>query len=316
MTNEQAYLKPTSVTEALAMAAAAGGDFRYVAGGTDLMPARFQGNDRSTTLIDITGLDALRGIVRQDGMLRIGSLVTLEELAGDTEVETAFPALAEAARSAASPVLRLTATIGGNILCENRCSFYNQSAWWRDAIGLCLKCDGTVCIATGGTRKCFSRFVSDTAPVLIALEARLVIRDAGGDREMALENLYTGDGIRPHHLEPGAIVQHILVPVSAPRRCSFLKLRPRESVDFTSLTTAVSVSGSGNVRLVVGGADPMPVVVTGTAEEASRLLKRAMKKPRVVDNDIYTRRYRKDMIGVFLRRGLEAVGLPVPEETG
>ncbi|QQS72654.1 MAG: FAD binding domain-containing protein [Flavobacteriales bacterium] len=107
----------------------------------------------------------------------------------------------------ASPIVRRSATLGGSLLCENRCSFYNQSEWWRDAVGNCLKCDGDVCIATGGRKACFSKLASDTAPVLIAMEAQLEVVTAEGIQTIPLESIYTGDGVDPRNLPPTALIR-------------------------------------------------------------------------------------------------------------
>lgn len=283
--------------------------FRFIAGGTDLLVNKFQGNEQSECLIDITAIHELKSNSVQNKMLKIGSLVTLDALAGIPEIISSFPALIEAAISAASPVLRKSATIGGNILCENRCSFYNQSEWWREAVGYCLKCDGDVCIATGGKKKCFSRFVSDTAPVLIACDAQIEVEDRKGTQMIPLEKIYTGDGIKPRNLSSTALIRNICLPLNEKYECVFMKLRPRESMDFTSLTTAVSVSSSGRVRIVIGGVDPRPVVITGGLYERDELMKKAIKTPRIIDNDVYSRPYRKEMIGVFVNRSFEKLEL-------
>lgn len=310
MIAEKTYHQPKSVREAIRLSLEAQEGFRFLAGGTDVLVNKFQGNDGSACLIDITGIEALRSITVEGNLLQIGPLVTLEGIAANEIIRASFSALAEAAKSAATPVLRKTATIGGNLLCENRCSFYNQSKWWREAVGYCLKCDGDICIATGGAKKCFSRFVSDTAPVLIAFDARLLMEDEHGEYEVALEEIYTGDGLKPRNLSATSIVKKILLPLRDKQACVFMKLRPRESMDFTSLTTAVSVSASGDIKIVIGGVDPKPVVISGRREEQEELIRKAIKKPRIVDNDIYPRLYRKEMIGVFLKRSFDQIANP------
>ena len=303
------YIRPARIADAIAAAQQHAGNFRFLAGGTDVMVNRFQGNETARCLVDLTGIDELKALSVNGGFLEIGALVTLDTIAGDAGISRMFPALAEAARAAASPVLRKTATLGGNILCENRCSFYNQGEWWREAVGYCLKCDGEVCIATGGTKRCFSRFISDTAPVLIALGATVRVADASGERELPIEDLYSGDGLHPRNLGDVSVVLQVRIPLHADTRCVFMKLRPRQSMDFTSLTTAVSLSGDGTLRIVIGGVDPGPVVISGPVTDKDTLLARAVKKPRIVDNDVYSRPYRKEMIGVFLQRCYEKLNV-------
>lgn len=310
MSTTNTYLKPSTTQEAIAMAAENIGDFRYLAGGTDVMVNKYQGNLLTDCLIDITGIEELKHIESIGTHIKIGALVRLDDLKKHPELAEKFAALIEAAHNVASPVIRRNATIGGNILCENRCSFYNQSDWWREAVGYCLKCNGDICIATGGKKACFSRFVSDTAPVLIAYEAKVEILDINGLQTVPLEDIYTGDGMKPLKLTNTSIIKSIIIPTHQSYHCSFKKLRPREGVDFTSLTTAVSVNPQGEVKIVLGGLDPMPVVIRGTISDTTDgLILKAMKKARVIDNDVYSRKYRREMIGVYLKRSFEELGI-------
>jgi 4-hydroxybenzoyl-CoA reductase subunit beta len=309
MTNTRTYHKAISVQDAIAQAVGHPAGFRYLAGGTDVIVNQFQGNDRKDCLIDITGIAALRDIQVHGLHLRIGALVKLDELKQHDLIAASFPALLEAAQAVATPMLRKTATIGGNILCENRCSFYNQSEWWREAVGYCLKCDGDICIATGGPRACFSKFVSDTAPVLICYDAQIEVVDTDGTRTCRLEDIYTGDGVKPRSLSDTAIVTAILLPLGDRYRTIFKKLRPRATVDFSSLTTAVSVSSSGRVKIALGGVDPKPVVAEGDSmAQREELILKVFKKARVVENDVYSRDYRRDMIKVFLAKSFDELG--------
>lgn len=303
MIAEKQYIIPATINEAIEKAKANAGYFKYLAGGTDVMVNRYQGNETSLCLIDITKIDELKGITKQDNYLRIGSLEILEELKFNTEIKTEFPMLIEAALSVGAPLLRKTATIGGNVLCENRCLFYNQSEWWREAVGYCLKCEGDICIATGGKNACFSELVSDTAPALIAMNAEIEFIDENGKQKQKLENIYTGDGVKPRNLSETAIVTAILLPLNKNYKTAFFKLRERESLEFTSLTSAVAVDKNGNIKIALSGVDPKPVVVEGTtSDDIQELIKKAVKSARAVENDMYSRKYRREMIAVFLEK--------------
>ncbi len=306
MTSERLYTKPTSVQEALQTAREYKNDFAFIAGGTDALVNKYQGNVDYNCMIDITGLHELKQVSVSGNDLSIGALVRLDDLGKFGMITDRFPALVQAAGEVASPMLRKSATLGGNVLCENRCSYYNQSEFWREAVGYCLKCEGDICIATGGKKACFSKFVSDTAPVLIAANARLEVHDTDGVRIIPLEAIYTGDGIKPRNLSPTSLVTRIVLPLTTEYQIIFRKLRPREAVDFTSLTTAVSLDKAGLVRIVVGGVDPKPVVIDGKkGEDKDALVKKALSKCRVVDNDYYSRNYRRDMMQLFLKESLD-----------
>ena len=310
MENNKLYIKPNTVEAALTAASNHNGDFHFLAGGTDVMVNKFQGNENSACLIDITGIEELKKITIEGNNLCIGSLVKLDDLAKHRIIATKFPALLEAAHAAASPIIRKSATIGGNILCENRCVFFNQSEWWRTAVGYCLKCDGDICIATSGTKACFSKFVSDTAPVLISVGAMLEIADEHSEKMAELESIYSGDGINPRTLSKTSLIKRIIIPLDFDFKIIFKKLRPRAAVDFTSLTTAVSMRSDGAVKVVIGGVDPKPVVIkTILTDNIEDYIKAALRKSRIVDNDFYSRKYRREMIRVFLTQSFRELGL-------
>lgn len=303
---EKQYLIPTSINEAIVFARRNLGSFRFLAGGTDVMVNRYQGNEESPCLIDISKLKELKGIKKDGNFLRIGALEILEELKLNKDISEEFPMLIEAALSVGSPLIRKTATIGGNLLCENRCLFYNQSEWWREAVGYCLKCDGEICIATQGKNACFSELVSDTAPALIAMDAEIEVIDKDGIQRIKLENIYTGDGVSPRNLSETAILTAIFLPLNRGFKTDFHKLRERESLEFTSLTSAIAIDSIGKLKIALAGVDPKPVVVEGNInDDKPTLIKQAIKGSRAVDNDMYSRKYRREMISVYLNRSFE-----------
>ena len=310
MITEKKYLIPTSISEAIEMANANLGSFKYLAGGTDVMVNRFQENENSPCLIDITKIDNLKGIVKEDEFLRIGSLEILEELKFNADIAKEFPMLIEAALSVGAPLLRKTATIGGNILCENRCLFYNQSEWWRESVGYCLKCEGDICVATQGKKACFSELVSDTAPALIAMDAQIEIFDVDGTKQIKLEDIYTGDGVNPRNLSETAILTAILLPLNRGFNSAFYKLRERESLEFTSLTSAVALDKNGKLKIALSGVDPKAAVVESVEDfDKEDLIKKATKGARAIDNDMYSRKYRREMIAVYLNRSFKILNI-------
>lgn len=306
MTTEKTYFRPRSVAEAVQLADQFEDRFRFLAGGTDVLVNKFQATDTSTCLIDLTGIEEMRQVSKHSDHLSIGPLVCLDELGKYPDITSEFSVLIEAAQAVASPVIRKTATLGGNLLCENRCAFYNQSEWWREAIGYCLKCNGDICIATGGKQNCFSKFASDTAVALISLNARIVVLEKDESYTVPLEEIYTGDGVNPRKFDKSALILSINIPMGQGFRSVFKKLRQRESLEFSSLTSVVTTDRHNRVRIVLGGVDPKPVLITGTtADDRNEMIKKAAKKARIVDNDAYSRLYRKEMIAVFLYKSFE-----------
>lgn len=301
MVVENTYLIPQSIDEALALTKDLKEDFKYIAGGTDVMVNQYQNTEESPCLVDLTKISKLREVTYDNEYLKIGTLTTLDELKNHPEITDEFPALIEAAHAVGSPLIRKTATIGGNILCENRCIFYNQSEWWREAVGYCLKCDGDICIATKGKKACFSEFISDTAPVLISMNAELEIADVDGYTKVKLENIYTGDGVYPINLSKTSIVTAILLPLNQQFKTVFKKLRQRKSLEFTSLTTAVTIDKNDNLNIVLAGVDPKPVVIKENIKSnLDELVTKAVKQSRAINNDMFSRLYRRKMIKHYL----------------
>jgi len=306
----QMYIKPKTFTEALQVASQHADDFTYLAGGTDVWVNRFQGNNRARCVIDISHILEMQKVTVEGQTLIIGSLLKLDRLAQFPAIRKNFPVLIEAARAVGSPLIRKMGTIGGNILCENRCIFYNQSEFWREAANYCLKSGGDRCIATGGTKACFSEFVSDTAPALISLNAKVEIVDTMGTKVSPLEDIYTGDGLTPRNLSKTAIIKSILLPLNQVSQSVFKKLRPRNSMDFTSLTTAVSLYRDGRLKIALAGVSPGPVVINGSIQDTKEdLIKIALKESKTVDNDYYSRTYRRKMIRTFLLQSFKELGL-------
>ena len=296
--------QPATISEALDLTNSEK-DFIFIAGGTDVIVNSKQGNAVADVMIDINGIEELKQFTVRENYLEIGTGITLGDISRDNRIAELFPALREAAISVATPVIRETATVGGNILCENRCNFYNQSEWWREAVGYCLKCNGDICIVTGGNRRCFSKFISDTAVAMIGYNAEITIVQSVGEKIIPLIDLYTGDGINLFRKEKESIIKNIILPTDKNFRSEFRKLRPRRSLDFTSLTSVVTIDSNGIIRIALGGVDPMPILITGSVNDnLDFLIQNAVKKPRVIDNDYYPRRYRKQMIEHFVSTSL------------
>ncbi|NUM32449.1 MAG: FAD binding domain-containing protein [Bacteroidetes bacterium] len=306
---EKLYLKPNTANEAVNAALQHIESFRYIAGGTDAIVNKFQGNDFFDCIIDISQIRDLKDIKTDIDYLKIGALNTLDDLQKNEIIRSKFQAFAESLNAVASPVIRKSATIGGNLLCENRCSFYNQTEWWRESVGYCLKCDGDICIATGGKKNCFSKFVSDTAVALISLNAEIEFFDEDGEKTLPLNSIYTGDGVTPRNFKNTSLIKSVNLKINQNFKSVFYKLRQRESLEFSSLSTAVSIDENGIIRIVLGAVDPMPILVEGKiGDDINELINKAVKKARIVENDVYSRQYRKEMISVFLKRSFNKLG--------
>jgi len=296
------YSRPTSVEEALALAGKAGGGGMFVAGGTDVQTYRKQELEHRQHLIDLCAVESLKQVKVAGNELVIGSMTSLDDLAQSKDARDWCSMISAAARAVASPTIRYTATVGGNLLVSNRCTFYNQSRLWRESAGSCLREIGPTCLATGGTDKCYARNVSDLAPALIALDARIDIVSNNGTRTISLCDIYVADGLRAQGgLEAGAIITAVRITLR-PIRWSFRKLRVRESIDFTSLTVAGTLLSTGTARICMNGISTSPILIecdpaTSTLAEIQSQARRHCK---TVDNDLLPLKHRREMIDVYL----------------
>ncbi|HZY02667.1 MAG TPA: FAD binding domain-containing protein, partial [Anaeromyxobacteraceae bacterium] len=151
------YLGPRSLGEAVAVLADLGPEAVPLAGGTDLLPNMKRRQQTPATVVGLRGIASLRErSADPDRGLTLGAMTRLSELERDGAIRAAWPALARAASLVATPPLRNMGTLGGNLCLDTRCSYYDQSQEWREAIGFCMKKDGAVCWVAPGSDRCWA----------------------------------------------------------------------------------------------------------------------------------------------------------------
>ncbi len=224
----------------------------------------------------------------------------------------------------ASPQLRNQGTIGGNLCQKPRCWYYRGEF-------LCLRKGGETCFAISGENQyhcilggdgCYIVHPSDTAPALIALDAKLQIARSNGTRTVAVEEFFMPPGRDPKRetiLEPGEIVTEILLP-APPKglRSSYRKVRARRSWDFALASVALALTMSGkkvaSARVVLGGAAPVPwrareaeEVITGKQLDAATITKAAeaaISKAQPLDQN----KYKLSLFRGLIEEQLQAMG--------
>src|SRR5262245_35219456 len=235
------YFAPKTVREAVRIKADAGPEGAFVAGGTDLYPNMKR---RQQTPKVVVGLSRIRALSRtrfgSDGP-SIGAAVLLSTVELDHRFRRGYPALVHAIEEISTPPLRNMGTLGGNLLLDTRCNYYDQNYEWRQAIRFCLKKDGEVCWVAPGSPKCLAVQSADSVPVLIALNARAVLLSPEGERVIAVEDLYRNDGIAYLTKRPEELLTEIRVPAPDGWRASYRKLRRRGSFDFPVLSVGAAV---------------------------------------------------------------------------
>ncbi|HWP42845.1 MAG TPA: FAD binding domain-containing protein, partial [Blastocatellia bacterium] len=224
------YRVPKRVSDAVKMMADAGPDAMFVAGGTDLYPNMKRRQQTPKTVISVTRLRELHNIEGDatKGMA-IGGAITLTEICNNPVIRRYYPVVAEAASLISTPLLRNMGTIGGNLLLDTRCNYYDQNYEWRKAINFCMKKDGNICWVAPSSPRCWAVQSSDLAPVMLALGARVRLASLGGERTIPASELYNNDGIRYLNKRPDELLVDIHLPPANGTRAVYKKLRRRGS---------------------------------------------------------------------------------------
>lgn len=314
-------VRPRTIDEAVHALADHGAEAMVLAGGTDVIPNLQMRLFEPRVLVDLKSLHSLSGVSfsEHDG-LRIGALTTLTGLLGERVIGEKFPVLAHAVRTIAGPLQRNMGTVGGNLCLETRCRWYNQSHFWRQALGGCLKKDGPICHVAPGGKFCWAVWSGDSAPALLVLDAEVEIAGANGTRRIPLRDFYKNDGMDRIALSRGEIVAAVHVPARmAGLRGAYHKLRVRDSIDYPLAGVAVSMKVDSSVcrdaRVALTAVNPAPVLLPQIAElfvgrrwsaelvdEAARV---AIRTGKPLTTSASTPVYRRDMVKLFTRRALE-----------
>ena len=314
------YHRPETLDEALRLLDQHGDDAMPVAGGTDLVPNMKHGLFTPGQLVSLTRVREMRGIGVDDGTIRIGAAETLDTVARDPTVGRLIPGLAQAAGLVSGPQLRRVGTIGGNMMLDTRCTYYNQTRFWREALGYCLKKDGDIChVVPGGTR-CVAAHSADTPPVLMVLDAMLELSGPDGMRQVPVNRFFTSDGVWNRRCDPRELLVAIRIPTPAAGvKVAFRKLRARNSIDFPLANVAARVGLDSEqrvseLRIVVSAMGSYPRNL-GKGEDAAvgnrltpavinAVAGQAFRQCRPLLNITTDPEWRRAMIPVLVRRAL------------
>jgi 4-hydroxybenzoyl-CoA reductase subunit beta len=313
------YYAPRTVAEAIAIRADVGPDGAYVAGGTDLYPNMKRRQQTPKVVVGLSRIAELARVEERDGRLALGAGLLLSDVENDGRIREHYPGLAHAVSEISTPPLRNMGTIGGNLLLDTRCNYYDQNYEWRKAIDFCMKTDAKqICWVAPGSPKCLAVQSADTVPVLIAMGACAVLASASGEREIAVEDLYRNDGIEYVAKRPEELLTEVILPKSNGWRASYRKLRRRGAFDFPVLSVGAAVWREGPVvtaaRLVLGGVASAPIRLPaseaslvgrplddGSIRDAASV---ASGPSRPMDNTDFSFLWRKEMTKNFVRAAL------------
>jgi xanthine dehydrogenase YagS FAD-binding subunit len=270
--------QPTSVADAQKLLEQHGPDAWVLAGGLDSFDWLKDRIRKPKVVVDLSGIGELRGIrPGNDGSdgIEIGAMTTLTEIVNHPIIKQKYGVLAQAAGLVASPQIRNQGTIGGNVSQDTRCWYY-RSGW------PCYRAGGNICYADapeGRNRehailhadRCVAVNPSDTAPALIALDAKFVFRTRKGERVVDAQDYFIGPDIditRLHILQPGDLLTAIRIPSTwAGAQFYFEKIRDRNVWDFPLMNVASALMTSGDpssqtidrIRISVNAAAARPL---------------------------------------------------------
>jgi xanthine dehydrogenase YagS FAD-binding subunit len=263
--------QPDSVDGAVELLTDAGEGGWALAGGNDSLDWFKDRVKRPQTVVDISGLSELRGVRElPDGGIEIGALTTLTEVENHPLIRERYGLLATAASRVASPQIRNVGTLGGNLCQDTRCWYYRYGVD-------CYRAGGNSCYADSlqgqnrehclfGASRCVAVSPSDTAPALVVLDARMVVRNAGGEREVPAGDFFIGPDIdieRMTILEPGDLLTAVRIPADwAGTRFYFEKVADRNTWDFALVSIAAAMVVNGDtierIRIAAGGVQCVP----------------------------------------------------------
>jgi xanthine dehydrogenase YagS FAD-binding subunit len=270
--------QPTKLADALALLGKHGKDAWKLAGGNDSLTWFKERIKRPKVVVDLSGIQELYGIKETADGVEIGALTTLTEIERNPIIKSKYRLLADAARRVASPQIRNTGTLGGNISQDARCWYYRS--------GLpCYRAGGNTCFADTpegvnrdhalfDTDRCVTVNPSDTAPALIALDAKMVVKSSKGERVVSTDEFFIGPKTDITHLtsvKPDEMVTAIRIPKDwAGARFYFEKVADRMTWDFAHVNVAAAIVVNGDKiersRIAVGSVSAKPLRLVAVEE--------------------------------------------------
>ena len=268
------YANPETLQEALGLLSAQAGHTDVLAGGTDLLSLMKEYVATPARLVNIKGIKELQGITKTAAGLRIGALVTMDEMATNADVRAQYKALSDAAAAIPSPQIRHMGTAGGDLCQRPRCWYYRQG------FGLLATKDGKALVPDGenkyhaifGGGPAYFVSASSLGPALVALGATVKLVSSKGSREMAAAKFFVipkDDKTREIALRPDEILTEIVIPAGAVKTATY-EVRQKEALDWPLAAASVALKMNGNTvtsaRVVLGHVAPIPWEAAGAGK--------------------------------------------------
>ncbi len=263
------YATPTSVQAAVKLLGNDWSDAQVLAGGTDLLSLMKDYVVSPKRLVNLKAIKGLYGIeFKPSSGLRIGALVTLQELIDNTSVRQNYPGLVQAAEGVSSPQIRSRGTAGGDLCQRPRCWYF------RAGYGLLARMNGKPLVPDGDNRyhailensgPAYFVNPSSLAPILMALGARVHVEGPEGPRDLSLNSFFvTPENEQDHEndLKPNEILTEISVPPPGNSKMAVYEVRQKEALDWPLAAAAVSLEMQGDIvkaaGVILGHVAPVP----------------------------------------------------------
>ncbi|MCI0516261.1 MAG: FAD binding domain-containing protein, partial [Woeseiaceae bacterium] len=257
--------QPASIDDALNLADRYGRDGWVLGGGQDTYGWLKDRAKHPKAMIDLNGIESLRGIRQRDDGVEIGATTTLREIIRDATINADYELLALAAGRVASPQIRNAGTLGGNLVQDARCWYYRRGL-------ACYRAGGNICYADSpegmnrehcvfGASRCVAVSPSDTATAMVALDATMVVQSVDGERLLPAARFFKGPDTHITQmtaLRPGEVLTAVRLPSSwAGSRFYFEKVAGRNVWDFALVSIAAALKLDDGIvtdsRIVCGG---------------------------------------------------------------
>lgn len=268
------YASPSNLKEATSLLGASWADAQVLAGGTDLISLMKDYVETPRRVVNIKNIKELGGISSSKGHVRVGAVVTFEDLMNNATIRKEFPSLVSAVRGVSSPQIRNMGTVGGDLCQRPRCWYF------RAGNGLLAMKDGKSLIPSGdnryhaifGSGPAYFVSASSLGPALLALGAKVKLTSATGSREVTLDKFFvspTAENTREIALAPNEILTEILIPTSGTKNATY-EVREKDALDWPLVAAAVALKMKGSTidsgQIVLGHVASTPWVAADAAK--------------------------------------------------
>jgi 4-hydroxybenzoyl-CoA reductase subunit beta len=314
-------LEPGTKKSALSMLDNYRNRLKVISGGTEIVIMMKLGLSAPSYLMSLKKIKGLSGIKKRKNEVIIGSSTTIKEILQSSLINEKLKSIKEAAQLLAAPPIQNRATIGGNILQNTRCLYYNQSELFKNGLKPCFKAEGNICHAVSSGNHCFSVYQGDMAPPLISFGSMVKLEKKDSSRTILLADLFTGKGESAFTIQDNELLTEIIIPIQNEKYgSSYNKLRIRKGLEYPLISAAAFVSEdkSGkleNVRIVIGAAASAPIIFVNAStyiksrntfdDDIDKITDIAYKLPAMVNNLPVPAAYRRKMVKVVVKRSLQ-----------